>query len=601
MKDGILIKQQDKKASVSVAKPKRRKGVAAGIIAGAVIIVLAAGTAAAGYFINKLDTIYPNVTAGDIDLSGMTVAEATQALTEAGYENNASNVAVTVNFPDGGKMTITGDESGLGLNAETAANAAYKYGRGGSFFSNGFGYIKSLFALYDLENNSVIDEARIRSIVGDYTEKFNDKLMNTAYQVTGDSITLIKGSGKALADENAIYDLVVASLEQSAAQNSPVTADYSIGTSGSQDIDLQGIYDGVFIEPVSAIYDTATNQVTQSVTGVSIDLDEARRTLDAAQTGAVVTIPLIKTDPAVTTEQLSALIFRDVLSEKATYVSGTSNRVHNVKLAAAAMNGKILNPGDVFSYNETLGKRTAEKGYKEAGAYVGGKTVLEVGGGICQGSSTLYYCVLYADLEVVERSKHMFSVGYLPLGHDATVNWGTVDFKFKNDTDYPIKIEAFMKDGYLNIKLHGTKVNENYVKTEYITISRTDFKTIEKEDPTIAPDTKKTDSDGHTGYVVETYKYIYDKDGKLLSKEFLGRDTYRVQDKVILVPVGTLISPSPSDTSPSPSDTSPSPSDTSPSPTDTSPSPTDTSPSPIDTSPSPSETPPSASPSSPEP
>ena len=137
--------------------------------------------------------------------------------------------------------------------------------------------------------------------------------------------------------------------------------------------------------------------MTQSVTGVSFDLEEARRMLDAAQTGATVVIPLIKTEPTVTAEQLNALLFRDILSEKATYVSGTSNRIHNVKLAAAAMNGKVLNPGDIFSYNETLGERTTEKGYREAGAYVGGKTVLEVGGGICQGSSTLYYCVLYAD------------------------------------------------------------------------------------------------------------------------------------------------------------------------------------------------------------
>ena len=595
MKDGIHIRQQNKKAGVSAAKQKRRKGIAAGIIVGAIIVVLAAGTATAGYFINKLDTIYPNVTAGGIDLSGMTVAEAARALAEAGYENNVSNVAVTVNFPDGGKLTITGDESGLGLNADAAANAAYEYGRGGSFFSNVFGYIKSLFAVYDLEHSSVIDEARIRSIVSDYTDKFNDKLINAAYQVTGDSIILIKGGGTALADANAVYDLVVASLEQSVAQNSPMTVDYSIGTSGGRDIDLQNIYDSIYKEPISAVYDTETNQVTQSVTGVSFDLEEARRMLDAAQTGATVVIPLIKTEPTVTAEQLNALLFRDILSEKATYVSGTSNRIHNVKLAAAAMNGKVLNPGDIFSYNETLGERTTEKGYREAGAYVGGKTVLEVGGGICQGSSTLYYCVLYADLEVIERSRHMFSIGYLPLGTDATVNWGTVDFKFKNNTDYPIKIEAFMKDGYLNIKLHGTKVNENYVKIVTVPISSTPIKTTYKEDPSIEPGTVKVDQDGHTGHVVEVYKYIYDKDGKQLSKTYLGKDVYKMQEKVILVAIGELpsASPSPTDTSPPPTDTpTPSPTDTSPPPTDTSPPPTDAPTPPTDTPPSPSDTPP---------
>jgi vancomycin resistance protein YoaR len=585
MKDGIQINREIKKTGVSAAKPKRRTGVTAGIITGAVVILLAVGMTVAGFFINKLDTIYPNVAAGGIDLSGMTVDEATKALTDAGYENNASNVAVTVNFPNGEMMTITGEESGLKLNAEGAAKAAYEHGRGGSFFVNEIGYIKSMFNIFDLERSGAVNEDYVRSIVGDYTKKFNEMLINTAYKITDDSITITKGRGAALADENALFELVMTSLDQSAAQNSPVTVDYAIETSGDQDIDLQGIYDSIITEPVDAIYDTTTNLVTQSVPGISFDLDEAKKAFDAAKAGATVTITLIKTEPAGTTVQLQSLLFRDILSEKATYVAGTSNRVHNVKLAAAAMNGKILNPGDTFSYNETLGKRTTEKGYLEAGAYVGGKTVQEIGGGICQGSSTLYFCVLYADLEVVERSNHMFSVAYLPLGTDATVNWGTVDFKFKNNTDYPIKIEAFLKDGYLNIKLHGTKVNENYVKIVSVPVSDTPIKTVEKEDATIAPGTTKVDQDGHTGHVVDTYKYIYDKDGNELSKTSLGRNTYRMQEKVILVPVGTT-TPSPTDgVTPSESPSTPSPSDTaspgeSPSPSDVSPSETSPSTSP---------------------
>ncbi len=544
------------------------------------LLILVVGAVTAGYFINKLDTIYPNVIAGGIDLSRMTVAEATQVLIDADYEGKTSNIAATVKFPDGEMMTITGEEAGFGLNAEGAAEAAYEYGRGGSVFTKLFGYVKSLFSVYDLEQSSAVKEEFIRSTVGDYTQNFNNKIMNTAYKVSDDTISIIKGSGTALADADALYDLVITSLEQSTAQNSPVSVDYSVGTNGGQDIDLQRIYDSIYTEPVEAVYDTSTNQVTRSATGISFDIVEAQRALDAAHTGATVTINLIKEEPAVSTEQLEALIFRDVLSERATHVSGTSNRIHNVKLSAEAINGKILNPGDVFSYNETLGERTVEKGYRSAGAYVGGQVVQELGGGICQTSSTLYYCVLYADLKVVDRRNHMFTVGYLPLGHDATVNWGTIDFKFENDTDYPIKIEAYMKDGSLYVKLHGTKVNDNRVEVKYTEISRTAYKTIEKEDPSVEPGTTKAGADGHTGYVVETYKYIYDKDGNLLSKTFIARDIYRVQDKVILVPVGTLTpSPSPSP-SPSESAASPSPSDASPSPSDASPSPSTTAPSP---------------------
>lgn len=576
MKDGIQIKRV--KENGNVTKPKKRSGVVAGIIAGAVVVVLIAGTAAAGVYVNKLETIFPNVTVGGIDLSGMTLAEAKKVLSDAGYENNAANIAVTVNFPDGEKMTITGEEAGMALRAEEAAQVAYNYGKDGSFFANEMSYVKSLFTMLDLEDSGVIkiDEDYVRSVVNEYAQKFNDKMMNGALKIGEDSITVIKDSGSALADANAIYDMAVTSLSQSAEQNSPVVVDYSVSPTGSDDVDLQSIYNSIYTEPVDSIYDISTNQVTQSVTGISFDVSAAQKALDAAQTGAMVAIPLIKTEPAVTTEQLQSLIFRDILSEKATYVAGTSNRVNNVRLAAQAMNGKILNPGDVFSYNETLGQRTAEKGYAEAGAYVGGKTVQEIGGGICQGSSTLYYCVLYANLEVVERSNHMFTVSYLPLGNDATVNWGTIDFKFKNNSEYPIKIETIMKDGYLSIKLHGTKLNNNSVKVEYEVISKTDFKTVQKEDPSVAPGTTKVDVDGHTGYVVETYKYIYDGAGNLVSKTFLARDKYKVQDKVVLVPVGTLTpspSPSPSDIiSPSPSETpSPSPDDATPSPSETTP------------------------------
>jgi vancomycin resistance protein YoaR len=328
-----------------------------------------------------------------------------------------------------------------------------------------------------------------------------------------------------------------------------------------ESVDLESLYNAIHTEPVEAVYDRTTGQVTQSKVGLSFDIKAAQQMLDAAKPGSSVFIPLIRTEPAVSTEQLQAMLFRDVLSVKATYVDGTSNRVHNVKLASQALDGTILNPGDVFSYNETLGERTREKGYKEAGAYVNGNVVQEVGGGICQGSSTLYYCVLYADLEVVERSNHMFTVGYLPLGHDATVNWGTVDFKFKNNTDYPVKIEALYKDRYLTIRLLGTKTNTNRVEIKYEVISTTEIKTVQKEDPAIEPGTTKVSQAGHKGYVVDTYKYIYDENDNLISKTYIRRSTYKMQEREVLVPVGTLTSPSPTadgGTSPSPTDNIPS-------------------------------------------
>lgn len=99
-------------------------------------------------------------------------------------------------------------------------------------------------------------------------------------------------------------------------------------------------------------------------------------------------------------------------------------------------------PGETFSYNQTVGERTIAAGYKEAGAYAGGKVVQDVGGGICQTSSTLYNAALLANLEIVDRSNHQFLTSYVDASRDATVAWGSIDFQFKNTRTYPIKIEA---------------------------------------------------------------------------------------------------------------------------------------------------------------
>jgi vancomycin resistance protein YoaR len=573
VKDGIDIKRTGNSASET--KKRKKTGMIAGIIAGAVVVILAAGTVAAGLYIDKLNTVYPNISIAGVELSGMTLDEATKALTDAGFENAAAKISVTVNFPNGEKLTVSGKDSGVKLQAGQAAQLAVDYGKDGSFFNKELTYVKSLFSTRNLDQTDTasLNESYVRGVVDAAAKSFNEKLMQGAFRVTDSSIEIIKGSNSALADADELYNLVVGALSDSVAKNEPVTVDYTIKTNGDDGIDLQSLYNTLHTEPVEAVYDKTTGQATQSTVGVSFDVDMARKMLDAAKGGASVVIPLVRIEPKVSTEQLQAMLFRDVLSEKSTYVSGTSNRVHNVALAAKAVNGTILNPGDEFSYNGTLGQRTAEKGYLTAGAYVGGKVEQEIGGGICQMSSTLYYCVLYADLNVVERSNHMFIVTYLPLGNDATVNWGTVDFKFQNSTDYPIRIESFYKDGYLTVRLHGTKTDTNTVKIKYEEISHTDVKTVYKEDPAIAPGTTKEDQPGHKGYVVDTYKYIYDKDGNLISKTFIAHNKYRVQDKVILVPVGTLTSPSPSDTASAPPDeTMADPSELSPSPS-TSPSP----------------------------
>ena len=526
-----------------VKNTKTKKKSKAPVIILVIVLILVAAVAGLGIYVKEIDTVFPNVSLGGVDISGMTVKDAEAALIDSGYEENAANVSATIVFPNNIEMTISGEDAGMSLEAAVAAGEAAEYGKDGSFFSNIMTYIGTFFKHVELldENVAKIDEEYVTSIVEEYTNKFNGTLLSSSYEIKKDSIVITNSSGGELANAEDVYKLTVDTLFKALANRAPETAEYTLGEGKHDDIDLLAIFNIVNVEPLSAVFDSTEKVVTESVTGVSFDMDAARKKLSVAESGEQVIVPLIFTEPEMTTADLEAMIYRDILSERTTTIDGTANRLNNIVIAAEAVNGQILSPGETFSFNETVGPRTSARGFKEAGAYVNGMTVQETGGGICQVSSTLYDCVLYADLEVTERRPHMFIVTYLPLGNDATIAWGAIDFKFTNNTEYPIKIETGIDGRKLTIKLHGTKLDENYVKIEYVVLSSTPYITKYEENAEIeAGKQKVVDSGGANGCVVETYKYIYDKDGKEISKTYIAKSSYRPHNRLIHVPVGTL-------------------------------------------------------------
>lgn len=156
--------------------------------------------------------------------------------------------------------------------------------------------------------------------------------------------------------------------------------------------------------------------------------------------------------------------FSDVLGSKTTYYNtSVTGRSTNIRLAAEAIDGTVLQPGETFSLNGVVGRRTAAKGYQTAIIFQNGKQVEGLGGGVCQVSSTVYGAVLYADLQVTERSSHQFQVSYTPVSQDAAVYYGSQDFQFVNDTDNPIKIAADASNGSLTVTIYGTKTTEKKV------------------------------------------------------------------------------------------------------------------------------------------
>lgn len=189
------------------------------------------------------------------------------------------------------------------------------------------------------------------------------------------------------------------------------------------------------------------------------------------------------------------------------YGSSNSNRKFNVEKAAKLVNGVVVDPGETFSMNDTIGDRTYANGWKGAAAIVRGSTETQAGGGVCQVSSTMYNAVVKSDLEIVYRRNHSSKVGYVPAGLDATINTGTIDFKWKNNTDKPVLIRASANGSSLTVSIYGQA-----------------FQTDEYDEIKLSASYTGTSSSGAMNY--QSYK-IYYKDGKKVKSEKLATSSYR--------------------------------------------------------------------------
>ena len=200
------------------------------------------------------------------------------------------------------------------------------------------------------------------------------------------------------------------------------------------------------------------------------------------------------------------------------------------------MNGKIVMPGEIYSYNDNIGDTTAERVYMAAATFKGGTTVDEMGGGICQTVSTLYNVVLMANMEIVERHAHGLPVGYVQPSRDATVYSPYLDFKFKNIRTNPIKIvTSFSGEGNMNISIYGIKEKEEYdveIISQYL--STIPFTTRYIYDPNMQEGSQVVVSNGVNGYSSQSF-IKKSLNGVQVSYDLLSRDTYNAQQQVIRV------------------------------------------------------------------
>lgn len=288
-----------------------------------------------------------------------------------------------------------------------------------------------------------------------------------------------------------------------------------------------------------ASYKIENNKVviTPAENGEMVDVDQMIRDIQKLPLSKVpnhINVPLVDVPATVTTESINSLAFDNVIGECTTnYNPGEKNRSANLAAAAKALDCKVLRPGEIFSFNGTVGPREAGTGYKDAYVIINGEYVQGTGGGVCQVSSTLYNAVLLSNLGVVERMPHEVAVNYVPAGQDATVNYPNIDFKFKNTSDGLLYLRSEAAAGKLTIRIWGKKADKT-VRLERQVEKVKNYKTERRLDPSLPVGRVKLEQKGTKGIVVSTWRVIRDSQGNE-TKEFLSRDSYAPANRILRV------------------------------------------------------------------
>ena len=505
-------------------KPKRSVGgrlLAALLILVLVAALLVCGAGVWGYTLTVNGRNLPNVYVDGIFVGNMTPEETENALRDAKWDA-LEGESLTVRLPAGAEFKVDYLRSGAVLSRYDAVTAACNYGHDKGVFSNLWAWLTNHIRPVDVgEGERVLDDAYIRSCMDEGIAAMNTKLRVVPYTVDEENerLLLYKGAGGVELDTEGLKRAVDTALRSGEKELS-----FDTLLREPEMPNFEEIYWEVAAEPQNAGY-SETFEVIPETVGVSFGVEQAVQLWQSAGIGEQVIVPLTITQPDFTAEQLNALLFRDLLGAQMTYYTGsTAERINNIRLAAAKLDGLILLPGESFSYNEAVGKRTEEAGFQYADAYSDGQVVPELGGGICQVSSTLYSAALYSRLKILSRTNHYFKVGYLDFGMDATVSWGNPDFKFLNDKELPIKIAAYLNEdeASLVIEIWGTDFDGYRVQLHH-----TDEPIYDEEY-----------TDTQIGWNVKTYRDLYDADGNFIDSGYVSTSIYYFHDEDIEWPRG---------------------------------------------------------------
>ena len=478
------------------------------------------------------ETIFSGISIQGIDVSNLTIDEAKRKVSSIIGNHISEEISLQHNDF---QTVILPEQFGVSFDVDSAVEQAYSIGKSDSLIKNNYTILSLLLKNYNISPSINYDEDLLNSLIDSINAQLPDRVVNSGYSIDGTNLIITSGKDGILISSSDLKDEILSFLNDISSKNE--TINIPVNNVGAEPINLDAIYKDIFKLPVDASYTTNPYVVYPSSNGLdfAISMEEAKAIISNQQDEY--TIPLKITYPNVTTNQIGNEAFPDLLSQFSTsFTSSGYNRSNNIILSSAKLNGLVLMPGEEFSYNQAVGQRTRASGFREAGAYSNGKVVQEVGGGICQVSSTLYNAVLYANLEIVERTNHYFNPGYVKAGLDATVSWGGPDFRFRNNRNYPIRIVTDTSGKKLKVYIYGLKTDDDCtVVLDPRYISSVPYKTTYQNDASLATGETRVISSGSNGCKTATYKYVYDKNGTLISSECISRDTYSPHNKVVAV------------------------------------------------------------------
>ena len=500
-------------------------------------LLLLAASAQLIYMTLKYDRVYKGVYINGLDAGGMARDELSSAL-KTQFQDKINDLEIIL---DSGRIVEKTGYAGLNVSYAmgNAVNDAFSLGRTGNIFQRLYGIFNTALRSANVEMPISYDKDKLDAFVSVFYEHTLMEVKEADILIQEDRAVVRSGHH----GENVDKVKIVSAVEEMIKNRQGGTVKAEIVITKPNKLDVDDLFLRLNSEAVNASFKVVdgNTSIEPHTVGRKIErsaLETVAGDMEKNENTEFI-LPVQYIQPSITTEIANTMIFKDKLAYMSTHFSTSNendrNRGENIKLAISKIDGKILLPGDIFSFNDVVGSRSEAGGYLTAHTYVAGKVVDGIGGGICQVSSTLYGTVLKSDLEVVERRNHMFTVGYVPYGQDATVSYGTTDFRFKNSTGWPVKIEAGVtKNNNVFFTFVGTieDPEKKVIITQEI-VKKLPFATKYIDDPNMLEGNTSVRQEGKEGYVVNTYKTI--KSGeKVISETKLHTSSYRPLTKEIL-------------------------------------------------------------------